>query len=218
MKYLRLTLREPPEWRNPMHTFVMDHPEMERTQLLDWNTNDPAIDVFLFRVVGALDPYVAALEDAPFVLGYETARIDASSFYVCVEHETRDVDEQFRAPFLQQRTLIIPPIEFTEHGETLVSLVGRTDEVQVVVDEIPDEIDVEIDEVGDYDRGLSAHASVLTDRQFAAIEAAQEVGYYDVPREGSVEDVADALGCAPSTASNHLRKAESELIGQVVER
>ncbi|WP_370628387.1 helix-turn-helix domain-containing protein [Halorientalis salina] len=67
------------------------------------------------------------------------------------------------------------------------------------------------DQVGEYDRGLQLSESLLTDRQQEAVRAAIDHGYYEVPRSGSVEDVAAALDCAPSTASNHLRKAEARL-------
>lgn len=215
MKYLHLTLQEPPEWRNPMHTFLMEHEEMQTAQLLNWNTSDPDIDIILFRIVGALEPYTDALAESEFVVGYETARIDENSFYVYIEHETREVDQQFREPFIEQRVLTIPPIEYTSAGETLVEVVGRSADVQTVVDDVPSKIDVQIDQVGEYDTGL-LQSSLLTHRQQEALSAAVATGYYEVPRTGSVEDVADALDCAPSTASNHLRKAEAQLVGRVV--
>jgi predicted DNA binding protein len=39
-----------------------------------------------------------------------------------------------------------------------------------------------------------------------------EMGYYAVPRETARDDIAERLGCVPSTASEHLRKAERELV------
>lgn len=56
-------------------------------------------------------------------------------------------------------------------------------------------------------------AATLTARQREAVEAALSLGYYDIPREASYEDVAEAMGCAPSTAAEHLRKAEGKLVG-----
>ncbi len=108
MKYLHLTLREPPEWRNPMHTFLMNHDEMHAAALLNWNTSADDLDIILFRIVGAEAPYTDALDDSAFVVDYETARIDDDSFFVYIEHETRDVDDQFREPFLERRVLAIP--------------------------------------------------------------------------------------------------------------
>jgi len=45
-----------------------------------------------------------------------------------------------------------------------------------------------------------------------ALCAARRVGYYDVPRSGSVADVAEAIECSPSTAGAHLRKGEAALV------
>lgn len=212
MKYLHLTLREPPEWRNPMHTFLMRHDEMRKAELLNWNTSAEDLDIILFRIVGAEGPYTDALDDSAFVVGYETAPIDDDSFYVYIEHETRDEDQQFREPFLERRVLAVPPIEYTEDGETKVEIVGRSADVQATVDSIPAKIDVQIDQVGEYDRGLHTSPSLLTDRQLEAVRAALDHGYYEIPREGTIEDVAATLDCAPSTASNHLRKAEARLV------
>jgi hypothetical protein len=59
----------------------------------------------------------------------------------------------------------------------------------------------------------SVHASVespglLSDRQERVLRAAVEAGYYDVPRETTVEAVADDLDLAVSTVSETLGRAE----------
>jgi len=56
----------------------------------------------------------------------------------------------------------------------------------------------------------------LSQRQREAVAVALELGYYEIPRETDHEAVADALECAPSTAAEHLRKAEAKLIPAVV--
>jgi predicted DNA binding protein len=47
--------------------------------------------------------------------------------------------------------------------------------------------------------------------------AAQAVGYYEVPRAGGIEAVADELDCAVSTASALVRRAESTLVAYVLD-
>ncbi len=49
-------------------------------------------------------------------------------------------------------------------------------------------------------------------RQRAAVRAAVDLGYYDQPRRATHGDVAERLGCAASTASEYLRKAEAKLV------
>ena len=93
-----------------------------------------------------------------------------------------------------------------------ISLFGTDDELRTAVREVPDPVDVEVVRVGRLDSAAPAAGTGLTDRQRAAVDVALELGYYDVLRTASHEDVADALDCAPSTAAEHLRKAESRLL------
>lgn len=58
--------------------------------------------------------------------------------------------------------------------------------------------------------------ATLSDRQREAVEAGLALGYYEVPREASHEDVAEAIDCAPSTAAEHRRKAEAKLLRSTV--
>ncbi|WP_436936060.1 helix-turn-helix domain-containing protein [Halovenus marina] len=52
----------------------------------------------------------------------------------------------------------------------------------------------------------------LTDRQRDAILTAHEMGYFDIPRRASLDDVAAELDIAASSLSERLRRAQSHLI------
>ncbi|WP_129113987.1 helix-turn-helix domain-containing protein [Halegenticoccus tardaugens] len=54
--------------------------------------------------------------------------------------------------------------------------------------------------------------SIKATRQHEAVTVTIDVGYYGIPRKGDYETVAAQMGCAPSTAAEHLRKAESKLL------
>ncbi len=54
----------------------------------------------------------------------------------------------------------------------------------------------------------------LTDRQEEVVRTAYEMGYYDVPRTVSTEDVAAELDLDPSTVTEHLQRAERNLLAQ----
>lgn len=53
-------------------------------------------------------------------------------------------------------------------------------------------------------------------RQREVLNVAFERGYYEIPRETTLEEVADEIGITKTTASNHLRKAERRVIGFLV--
>lgn len=58
--------------------------------------------------------------------------------------------------------------------------------------------------------------SVLTAKQRQAVLAAYGLGYYDVPRRISSEEMARLLKINKSTLAEHLRKAEKRMIKSVV--
>ena len=57
----------------------------------------------------------------------------------------------------------------------------------------------------------------LTDRQLETVEAAYSAGYFEWPRESTAEDVADEMGVSSPTVHNHLRKAENEVLGELLD-
>lgn len=58
----------------------------------------------------------------------------------------------------------------------------------------------------------AAVEAALTDRQREALEVAHEGGYYEWPRQVTCQALADELGVATPTYTEHLRTAEQKLI------
>lgn len=56
----------------------------------------------------------------------------------------------------------------------------------------------------------------LTSRQSEVLRAAYEMGYYDVPRSASTEELAAELDLDASTVSEHLQRAEQNLLSTVL--
>jgi hypothetical protein len=57
--------------------------------------------------------------------------------------------------------------------------------------------------------------TAMTDAQHEALVTAHEMGYFDVPRNATLADVADELGVAPPSLSERLRRAQSHLVGRL---
>jgi len=207
VKSLAATMQEPPDWRNPMHTFITETAGFERAELLIWNYSRSELDVLLFRVVGPIDPYREAIDAARFVTDYDLTPIDDDAFYAYVEHETREMDRQLRDSFDGKHVVLVPPVIYHADGTTRLRTVGRSEALESVIDAVPDAIDVTVESIGEY-RGPARGTLELTDRQREVARTAVEMGYYDVPRDASVADIADRLDCAASTISDHIRKAE----------
>lgn len=58
----------------------------------------------------------------------------------------------------------------------------------------------------------------LTNRQREVLEIAFDHGYYDVPRSTSTKELAADLGLDDSTVSEHLQRAERNLLSTVLNR
>ena len=108
--------------------------------------------------------------------------------------------------------VVVPPIEYESDGTVAFSIFGPEDELQNAVTDISVPVDVTIEAVGGLARTRSAVEARLTERQREAVKTAVDLGYYEIPRTATQEDIAAELNCAPSTAAEHLRKAESQAL------
>lgn len=66
-------------------------------------------------------------------------------------------------------------------------------------------------EVTPEEAGDGSMVSALTDRQRAALLTAWEQGYFDVPRQSTLIEVADELGISDTAVSQRLRRAHSTI-------
>ena len=74
---------------------------------------------------------------------------------------------------------------------------------------------VSLERIGDYD-GPTTALDALTDRQREILQEAFAQGYFEVPREVSTEDVADAFELDTSTVAEHLQRAERNLLSDLL--
>jgi hypothetical protein len=62
------------------------------------------------------------------------------------------------------------------------------------------------------DSAADDRVDALTDRQRAAVRVAYEPGYFEIPRNASLDDVAAELGISASSCSERLRRAQTALL------
>ncbi len=76
--------------------------------------------------------------------------------------------------------------------------------------------DVKVDGVAEQDQlELSRVITDLTRRQREVLGTAIDLGYYRPKKETNVEDIADAVGIASTTAWEHLARAEAKVMDEV---
>ncbi|WP_232702462.1 helix-turn-helix domain-containing protein [Halobacterium wangiae] len=214
MKHMRVRLGFPRRTRHPMHNFLVDHPEMRRQELWSWSFVGE-LPTVLFRAVGDVDAYRERIADVDSVQEFDLTPVTDSTFYSFVYAEPSESEWEWMLAFYRASIVVMPPIVYTDDGEAIFEVLGDPADLRGMLAEFPDRIDTTVERVGEYDR-FRTPAAPLTDRQREVVETATELGYYEVPREATLDDVAAELDVAASTVSDHLRKAEAEVMGALM--
>ena len=98
----------------------------------------------------------------------------------------------------------------------LVTLVGREADFEGTDAALPDDVEVELVSTGPYSPEAEGVFADLTDRQREILETALRFGYYETPREATLEDLAPELGVEAGTVGKHLRAVESKVFAKYV--
>ena len=201
-----------------MHQFVVEQSGFESARLLS-STVSRGDHTALFHVEGwPPEPYEAELAAVETVDEYALSRQSGRSFAVYVREELAAHDRAVVESFGKRGLATLYPVVYDADGSMRITLVGPSATLQSAIDELPESVSADVRNVGAYGARRVGGTSELTDRQTEAVVAAVECGYYEDPRRGSVEEVADELGCAPGTAAEHLRRAERTVMRSRVAR
>lgn len=211
MRYLELSLTPGEERLHPLFSLMAESDAVEEAWMLDWNVAREDTTTTLFRIRGDRTAVTAALDTEDVVREYSVESVTDREFYLFKQTATVPVERQLWLAFNQRRSVLMPPLEYRD-GMVVCRIVGTHDELSTAIEEIPDGIEVDIRRLGRFRGDRPGIRTELTDRQREAVEAAIDAGYYEVPREATSRDVAAALDCDPSTASELLRRAEATVL------
>jgi hypothetical protein len=97
-----------------------------------------------------------------------------------------------------------------------ISLAGSQDDISDVISEYQQAgASPDLRRLVGYE-GQGHPADELTDRQREVIETAWDMGYYEVPKAVSADEIATDFDLDPSTVAEHLQRAERNLLGQLL--
>ena len=216
MKYLKLDISPTERAIHPIDEFVAGHDAVSRESLLHVDSRADGTTVLLYRVVGDGDAFGDALDDQPSVHDHEVVDIVGEGYHAFIQADSTTHGNALLDIAHEYALIIDTPLEFTDEG-LRATLVGTHENLRGALGAIPDALEFLVGDAGTYVPGSEDLLSPLTDRQLEVFETAIEEGYYDVPRKATHKDIADNLGCAPSTVDEHLRKAESRVVAGLVQ-
>ncbi|WP_254763564.1 helix-turn-helix domain-containing protein [Natrinema marinum] len=215
MKRVRITLDPRGDYAPPIYERLAGGADyVERARIVNWNVSSPPTG-FLFRLEGDYRRFEGELAESPMVSNYEILPVTDRACYCFLEGEVSTAARSLFENFTRGSLMTVPPIECNDDGTNTFSIVGTEADIQAAVDGVPDGVGVTVERVGGKRVAADSVVGRLSERQREAVATALELGYYDVPRTATTEDVARELDCATATAAEHLRKAESTLLASL---
>lgn len=158
-------------------------------------------------------------------VGVGDATVDGGDAVVVTDRCADARDEPTVDDYLADHDcLLVPPIRY-ERGARRCRVLGPdADRLAACYRTLRGAFDVTVETKGELDRvrtsapPLGAGDLDLTPRQREVVVTAYEEGYYELPRETTMEAVADRIGIDRRTADEHRRRAERKLLDAFVER
>jgi hypothetical protein len=218
MKQIRARATVDPGDAPAFFTLLAHDSAIEEARVLEVNTTPEGVETLLIAIDGDHSAFAAGAEETPGVQSVDVTAVGEERAYATLVmhspetplfdriHELgNDVGFVVRTPFVYR------------DGAMYGRAVGDPAALQRALENVPAEMDVDVEAVGEFGGDADAPESALSARQREALEAARELGYYDHPRGATHEDVAAELDCGPATASDHLQKAEAKVVEAVLD-
>jgi len=213
MRYMEVRMY--PDWETfpSLKQRLFREPDIRRRKLHALKLLDDGTVAALAEVDGDLDRYREVLRETPEVRRFAVSGDESGYCYSQIEPTAAS------KALLQRREagqfIVEMPMTFTEDGGLQMTIVGSESDLAAVPD-LFDDIDVELVSTGPYVPDAGGVFSALTDRQREALTTAVQLGYYETPREATLDDLGTALDIDPGTVGRHLRSVESKVFAEFV--
>lgn len=214
---LRISASLAPSVLPSFYVAVTESPAISQLRLVDWNLAAEDVATVLYDVDGDASVFVDAARETDGIADVAVPPSTGGSGFVLVTAtpEALPFFRTFLVLTARAGLLVRSPVMYSDF-ETRGEVVGDAEALQTAIDTAPSTIDVTIEEIGSRPSLRTNPFSELSDRQREAVHTAFEHGYYRHPRETTHAELADKLGCAPNTVSEHLQKAEVKLVEALV--
>jgi predicted DNA binding protein len=112
---------------------------------------------------------------------------------------------------------LFPPLEIRD-GKVKMSFLGSEQQIRTFLEKISEKgIRYKVILLTQANFSPNSPLNQLTEKQREILVAAHKLGYYDIPRKITSQQLAKKLGIGDSTLVEHLRKAEQRLINRLLD-
>ncbi|OYR40563.1 hypothetical protein DJ82_07450 [Halorubrum sp. Ib24] len=213
MKHIRITVCPDLDRAPPFLRYLLDAEAHDEARAIDWNRGDSELSTHIYAIAGDGSRFAELARETTGVESVELSAAEARVSYALIELRDAELPIFGGSATAIDRTgmVVRRPLVYRD-GRIHGHIVGDPATLQSTVDSLPESVSVQIDAIQQFPSADVNPATTLSDRQQEALRVAVELGYYDTPREATHADIAEELGCAPNTASNHLQKGEAKLV------
>lgn len=215
IRYITLSLHPARGLVHPVDNALAAEPAVTCETLSHLRLCQEEIGVLLYQLRGepiALDDDLSQRSD---VVLYDTISTQDGRFqlYLHVRISERGILSDC---ILDHGLVIDPPVVFSGRDRLRLTVIGTPKMIQRAMGQLPSEITFSVERLGQYENDEWSIVSSLTDRQREVVETAFRMGYYEIPRQTTHQDIAAALDLSGSTIDEHLQKAECKIMEQIL--
>lgn len=213
MRYVKVALISESGDLDPVGQEIAADPSLTRESILHINRLNDGTIVTLSQLRGDGKRLESILENADTVISYNVTSLrDGLQAYI--HAHPSNVANTLLSITQEYEFVLDTPIEHGPDG-LRVAMIGKEETVRQALENVPDGVRIELEQLSDYDPELRELSSLLTDRQQEILNTAADLGYYEVPRRSTHQDIADELGLSTTTVGEHLRKIEARMLSEI---
>jgi len=214
VRYVRVSLIPTGGDIDPVGEKIEAEPSLTRESILHISRLNDGTAVLLTQIRGDEAALDRILEGSDDVISHNVSPLrDGLQAYV---HTEPTESASALLELEQEHEFVLDmPIEYGPGGGLKIAVIGREETVRRAIENVPDEIRVELEQLSDYDPELRELSSLLTERQQEILDTATDLGYYEVPRQATHQDIAEELDLSTTTVGEHLRKIEARMLSEI---
>ena len=204
----------PTDDSHPVYRMFESKPEVNKERIYHLNVLEDETMVLVGRISGDIVSAEQLISRADHILDFSISGDSDGGGLVYIHSNPPPAIKRFLQLPGAHGVFFDFPLEGTTDGHFRVTMIGETNEVlQNALADVPPELEVEVERIGPPPMERGGLNRILTRRQSQILEVALELGYYDVPRNATHQDVADQMDLSVGTVGEHLQKIEARVIG-----
>jgi DNA-binding CsgD family transcriptional regulator len=214
MRYVKVVLVPDGQELDPAEGALAADPSVHRQAIDHINLLNDGTAVALSRARGDRDRLEEILAATDEILRFDVSET-GGEHQAYVHFRPTETAHALLEVTREHELVIDTPIEYGHDGSLRVGVIGEDAVVQAAIAHVPDAIRLELEQLSEYDPEERELSSLLTERQREILDAAVDLGYYEVPRHATHEEIADRVGLSTTTVGEHLRKIEARLLSEI---